>query len=387
MSGCGEIEDDENLSARGGTDDGSEEWGYIPVRPSASMFYWFYRTTHPDDYLNRPIAMWLQGGPSLSGTGIGNFLEFGPLDQNLEARNSTWIQTANILIVDNPVGVGFSIAKNRTFIPDTSEHISYDLITFLQTFLNEHSELKTNPLYIMGQSYGGKMAAALIYYLHIAIQAGEIQCNLKGVCLGNAMVSHPDNVVTWAPLIYEISLIDDVQYENLSSSAWNTYHEAEKGNWAKVQEAWGLWWFTVRSYVPTFNWYSVTDLFKIGENRKGSVYDITIDELMNGHVRNKLGIIPDDKQWSASEMNVFWAQYQSLDGLQPVWHLVDEVLKSSDIDIVVYSGQLDIICNTAGALRWIHKLTWPGKGEFDKAERKLLTNPDTDVSRNVYEVL
>ena len=58
----------DGLSARGGTENGSEEWGYIPLRPGASMFYWFYRTTHSDGYLNRPIVLWLQGGPGLSGT-------------------------------------------------------------------------------------------------------------------------------------------------------------------------------------------------------------------------------------------------------------------------------------------------------------------------------
>ena len=49
------------------------------------------------------------------------------------------------------------------------------------------------------------------------------------------------------------------------------------------------------------------------------------------------------------------------DFAKPVWHLLDDLLKSSDIDIVVYSGQLDAICSTAGTLRWMNKLTWNGK--------------------------
>ena len=159
----------------------------------------FHRTTHPDGYLNRPIVLWLQGGPGLSGTGIGNFLKFGPLNQDLEPRNSTWIQTAYILIVDNPVDVGFSIANNRSDVPGTTEGISTDLIELLQTFMDEHSYFKTNPFCIMGQSFGGKMAAGLAYYLHKAIQAREIQCNLKGVGIGNSMISHQDNMVTWGP--------------------------------------------------------------------------------------------------------------------------------------------------------------------------------------------
>ena len=58
---------------------------------------------------------------------------------------------------------------------------------------------------------------------------------------------------------------------------------------------------------------------------------------------------------------------------------MDEILKSSDIDVVVYSGQLDLICSTAGTLRWMNKLTWNGKAEFDKAERRMLPQPETNV--------
>ena len=96
---------------------------------------------------------------------------------------------------------------------------------------------------------------------------------------------------------------------------------------------------------------------------------------MNRLIKERLGIIPDTKVW---DMNWWWRSNALIDHSEPVWKLVDEVLKKSDI-YVVYSGHLDILCNTAGALRWINKLTWDGKKEFGKAERKVLTNPDTDV--------
>ena len=138
------------------------------------MFYWFYRTTHPDGYLNRPIRLWLQGGHDLSGTGLGNFLEIGPLDQNLEPRNTTWIQTANILFIDNSLCAGFSLSDNSSScLPTITEEISTDLIDMLQTFINEHTYFQGNPFYIFGQSYGGKIAAALTYYLHNVIEDGR----------------------------------------------------------------------------------------------------------------------------------------------------------------------------------------------------------------------
>ena len=364
------------LAARGGTEDGSEEWGYVPLRPGASMFYWFYRTTHPDGYRNRPIVLWLQGGPGLSGTGIGNFLEFGPFDNNLEPRNSTWIQTVNVLFVDNPVGVGFSIANNKSDIPDTVVKISSDLISFLKIFIDEHDYFQTIPFYIFGQSYGGKMAVALTYYLHKAIERGEIKCNLKAVGIGNGMVSPADTIVTNAPMLYDMSLIDDVQLKNLSETAWRVYRDGEKGRWNLIRETWSEWFETLLEFVPPINLYSLTDLSRVDETKRGSIYDINIDDLMNKHVRDKLQIIPDDKQWGMFSIDSSRAQYESYDALKPVWHLVDELLKSSGIDIIVYSGQLDLICSTAGALKWMQRLTWEGKQKFDDAERKLLADPE-----------
>ena len=218
------------MSARSGTEDGSQEWGYISLRPNTSMFYWFYRTTHPEGYRNRPIVLGLQGGPGASGVGVGNFLEIGPLDQNLNARNSIWIQTANVLFVDNPAGVGFSIVDYHS-VTKSIEEISEDLISVLKTFMGEHSYFRNNPLYVFGQSYGGKMAAMFTADLHMAIQNNEIQCNLRGVGIGNGFVSPIDAIGYWPSMVYEMSLIDDVLYNNLREIVENAYRATEQSQW------------------------------------------------------------------------------------------------------------------------------------------------------------
>ena len=73
------------------------------------------------------------------------------------------------------------------------------------------------------------------------------------------------------------------------------------------------------------------------------------------------------------------AVLDSDDFMKPVWHLLDEVLKSSDIDVVVYSGQFDLLCSTAGALRWMNRLTWDGKRQFDEANKITVVNPSTKI--------
>jgi len=47
-------------SDHGGNAEGTEFWGYVHVRPGAHTFYWLYRSSHADGYLQRPLIMWLQ---------------------------------------------------------------------------------------------------------------------------------------------------------------------------------------------------------------------------------------------------------------------------------------------------------------------------------------
>lgn len=83
----------------------SEYWGYVNVRPNAFMFWWLYMK---DEGVDKPLIMWLQGGPGGSSTGFGNFEEIGPQNVQLKPRNTTWLKEANLLFVDNPVGAGYS---------------------------------------------------------------------------------------------------------------------------------------------------------------------------------------------------------------------------------------------------------------------------------------
>ena len=279
----------DGLSARSGTEDGSEEWGYIPVRPGASMFYWFYRTTHPDGYRNRPIILWLQGGPGVSGTGVGNFLELGPLDEKLKPRNASWTRTANILFVDNPVGSGFSIYEKTSDIPDTVDKISKDLITLLQIFMHEHHYFRNNSLYIFGQSYGGKMAPALGYYLHKAIKEGKIRCNLRGVGIGNGFVSPIDFVLSISPILYQMGAIDDQHYDKLNKMAEEGHQAALEKNWYVMKSRFESLVLSIEA-SPEINVYNVLDL--ITKGKVHNIYEVNISNLMNGEIRKKLNIIP-----------------------------------------------------------------------------------------------
>ena len=123
-----------------------EDWNYVQVRENAFMFWWLYGadTSDPSERVDKPLIMWLQGGPGGSSTGFGNFEELGPLTVDLKPRNTTWLQAANLLFVDNPVGSGYSyVTDSDAFttnvtgeLPCNSLQLHLHICAELWVFLN-----------------------------------------------------------------------------------------------------------------------------------------------------------------------------------------------------------------------------------------------------------
>lgn len=72
-----------------------QDWGHVTVRPKAHMFWWLYYTEESlnprDNNYEKPLVIWLQGGPGESATGIGNFVLIGPEDIYSLPRKHTWV--------------------------------------------------------------------------------------------------------------------------------------------------------------------------------------------------------------------------------------------------------------------------------------------------------
>lgn len=99
-------------------------------------------------------------------SGYGNFIEIGPLNMNLTEREHTWVKNFNLLFIDNPVGVGFSYFSDTSArMVQNNKAIGEDLVSFMKIFLGNYKEFQKIPLYIFGESYGGKMAVEFAYQL------------------------------------------------------------------------------------------------------------------------------------------------------------------------------------------------------------------------------
>ncbi|GMN59817.1 hypothetical protein TIFTF001_028911 [Ficus carica] len=307
-------------TARRRANDASEDWGYVEVRPKAHMFWWLYRSPNrvEDPSKPWPIILWLQGGPGASGVGIGNFEEVGPLDTNLKPRNSTWLQKGDLLFVDNPVGTGYSFVEDLSLLVKTDEEAAEDLTTLLRKLFNGNEKLQKSPLFIVAESYGGKFAVTLGLSALKAIEAGKLKLELGGVALGDSWISPEDFVLSWGPLLKDVSRLDEngvkksnIVVEKIRQQIQEGHYEDATTSWSELEQV-----ITSSSnHVDFYNFLSDTEtdsdsslatleMSKMTSTKRYSRYLSSLraspggggdlDSLMNGAIKKKLKIIPEN---------------------------------------------------------------------------------------------
>ncbi|KAJ4785095.1 Carboxypeptidase [Rhynchospora pubera] len=372
-----------------GTADKSEQWGYVQVRPKAHMFWWLYRSPKRTENSSNawPTILWLQGGPGSSGVAIGNFMEIGPLDMDLNPRPSTWLQKADLLFVDNPVGTGYSFVEDIKLLVKSDEEAAKDLTTLLQKLYNKNSELQRSPLFIVAESYGGKFAVTAGLSIVKAINAKTLNLKFGGVALGDSWISPEDFVLSWGPLLLDMSRLDKRDAEKSNSLAIRIQDQLKREKYKEAEQSWDELEDVVRTssnFVDFYNFMnedppdrSTTNMELIESVRRRYSSYITskvsstggTDDLMNTVIRRKLRIIPKNISWGGQSDNVFEALKS--DFMKPRINEVDELL-SLGVNVTVYNGQLDLICSTKGTEAWVQKLKWKGLKNFMESNREPL---------------
>ncbi|XP_062105182.1 serine carboxypeptidase-like 51 [Humulus lupulus] len=374
------------------TQDDSEEWGYVEVRPKAHMFWWLYKSPYrvEDPSKPWPIVLWLQGGPGASGVGIGNFEEVGPLDTNLKARNSTWLQKADLLFVDNPVGTGYSFVEDRKLFVKNDVEAGDDLTTLLEKLFNGNEKLQKSPLFIVAESYGGKFAVTLALSALKAIEAGKLKLKLGGVALGDSWISPEDFVFSWGPLLKDVSRLDDNGLKLSESLSEKIKQQIQQGQYEEATDSWSslegvissnsngvdFYNFLLDSGMDIVSSSTALELSKEIATKRYSRYlgvlrstpggDDDLGDLMNGAIKKKLRIIPENVTWGGQSDGVFVALQG--DFMRPRIDEVDQLL-AKGVNVTIYNGQLDLICATKGTEAWVKKLKWEGLQTFLSKDR------------------
>ncbi|KIP01841.1 hypothetical protein PHLGIDRAFT_131081 [Phlebiopsis gigantea 11061_1 CR5-6] len=168
--------------------------GYGDLTSTESIWFWFFEARENPD--TAPLAIWLNGGPGSSSM-IGLFQENGPCRINNDSKTvslnpNSWNNVANMLYIDQPVGVGFS---HGTTDVGTSQEAAEDIWSFLQIFFadSRFSKFQTNEFALWTESYGGHYGPTFAAYFlqqNAAIAAGTVKgipINLKVLGVGNGL--------------------------------------------------------------------------------------------------------------------------------------------------------------------------------------------------------
>jgi carboxypeptidase C (cathepsin A) len=139
--------------------------GFLDVSPSKSLHYVFIESLSKPS--TDPILIWFNGGPGCSSM-LGLLSEHGPFvfddgETIIKPNPYPWNTRANLLYLESPAGVGFSVANTTDDLLHSDMSQSEDAFTGLRSFYQAFPAYRSNPLYVTGESYAGVYAPYLAW--------------------------------------------------------------------------------------------------------------------------------------------------------------------------------------------------------------------------------
>ncbi|XVF17498.1 hypothetical protein REPUB_Repub10bG0128000 [Reevesia pubescens] len=213
------------------------ETGYIGVGDVEFFYYFIESERNPSE---DPLMLWLTGGPGCSALS-GLFFEIGPLQFNMVEYNGSlptfalnpysWTKVASIIFLDAPVGTGFSYSRTLQGFRTGDTKFANEGYNFMRKWLRSHPNFITNPLYIAGDSYAGKLVPMIAQEISDGIEdRGVPPINLKGYLVGNPVTDAKLEDNSKIPFYHRMALISDELYESAKRNCKEKYVEVDISN-------------------------------------------------------------------------------------------------------------------------------------------------------------
>jgi cathepsin A (carboxypeptidase C) len=345
--------------------------GLIPMTEGDDMFYWLFRSKNAPE--TDPLVIWLTGGPGCASE-IALFYENGPYtinnDMSLNSNAYSWNKVSNLLYVDQPVGTGFSRCSSIFHYDSNEDEISANIFRFIQGFLAANPDFKGRDFYITGESYAGHYIPAIAYHFVKEITPGSLGLNFKGIAIGNGWVDPYVQYPKYADFAYENNLVSLETYGVLKASFLECQHLIDSANKSSTDYTYALEFCQLtmttvlgNPLAPRFNVYDIRKKCDFPP----LCYDMSnSDKLMNNAtVQAKLGV--SGRKWVECDQGVHTALLG--DWLNNLAFKVSAVIESG-LNVLVYSGDKDWICNWRGGEAWTNAVQWSGQSEFNSASYK-----------------
>ncbi|VAI70663.1 unnamed protein product [Triticum turgidum subsp. durum] len=200
------------------------ETGYVGVEEETGTELFYYLVESERSPGADPVLLWLTGGPRCSGFSAFAF-EVGPVKFVLAPYDGdlpqlvynplSWTKMASIIFLDSPVSSGFSYARDPKGRDDVGDYSSsLQVQRFLNKWFIDHPQYLSNPFYIGGDSYAGKVVPLIAQYVSEGIEKRQQpHINLKGYLVGNPMTDPKFDRNFQVQAAHGFGIISDQIYE------------------------------------------------------------------------------------------------------------------------------------------------------------------------------
>jgi carboxypeptidase C (cathepsin A) len=351
--------------------------GYLNL-PGTEKFihYWLVESySNPE---TDPLVFWTNGGPGCSGL-IGFMTEQGPFrpdsNGNLNPNIYAWNKIANMVFLEQPVGVGFSYSNNKDDYKIGDDQAAKDNLATILTFLDKFPHFNHSSLFITSESYGGHYMPTLaneIINFNDVQEYVQNRLNFKGFAVGNPYTNYYSGVgaemeTYWGKQLLpkplwdkyiEFNCTDPIQQLNSTTCSLLILNFMGKiGNLNPYALDYPVCLSSQQMRMRNF-------LRDENENISKSIQYEPCEDLYSSNYLNKLEVklalhINSDIEWEDCSRTI---KYNLADKMLPMEKYYRIILNSKthpDLRVLVYSGDDDSVCGTIGTQKWIYDLGYP----------------------------
>ncbi|CAO3598843.1 unnamed protein product [Absidia cylindrospora] len=292
----------------------------------------------------------------------------------------TWNENANILFLDQPIGTGFSYGDSRQ---SSSSAAAKQIYMFLQAFFGAMPDYVPTSFTIAGESYAGKYLPALSD--EIIMQNDLVNGNrqhgiylpLKSIIIGNGWTEPKTQLANYYAFGCEKKEKDDEFWPVFDSMTCEKMRSSSPRCQSLMERCYNhdSYWTCIPAGLyclyTQINPYDATGRSAM-DIRKQCVdddYCYSIEhglEMYANRVRVSLGVDEKVSPFENCRSSVERRFYIGLDQTRDYSPSITRALHQS-IDVLLYAGDMDWICNWRGNKAWARELQWKGKQGFNMA--------------------
>lgn len=348
--------------------------GYLDIDDNKKHMYYMFIEAEKDPS-NAPLMFWTNGGPGCSGL-MGLFEEMGPFrptsHTTLTYNPWTWTKMANIVFIEQPIGVGFSWSSVKKHYYSNDKQSAKDNLEIVLAFLELYPQFRKNHLYLISESYGGHYvpmwANEIIQYNKRHNSTPSKQLNFKGFMIGNPYINFETG--------WEAQMESYWGHQKLPKHLWDKFKRKgctmTRKKWK--QNSCQSLAYQMEDTVGKINPYAMdyplclthqqNNLISVHRKKNKTIkkkYEPCEDKYTTRylnrrdvqtaihakHIRNRWKPCSDIAKYSMKDT------YQSM---VPVMKKIMNDPSLSNFHVMIMSGTNDSICGTVGTQKWIEKL-------------------------------